>query len=72
MLAKIQEWFASKGGAAHVIAGAYIFLVAAYATVAPFHALVIQIHQALPAIVQELVTTALALFAFYKTWSKPQ
>lgn len=65
----ITAWFASKGGASHVLALTYIFAMAAYAAVPSFHALVISVHQALPAWVQELGTTALALVAFYKTWN---
>lgn len=66
---RFTAWLASKGGAAHVIAAIYVFLVLAYANVPAFHLLVLNVHQALPAWLQELVTTTIALVAFYKTWS---
>lgn len=65
----IKQWFISKGGLAHVLAAAFAFLMLAYGTVPQFHALVLSIHQALPGWLQELVTTAFALWAFYKTWN---
>ncbi len=63
----IKQWFASKGGYAHVCAAIFVGAMAAYAAVPQFHQLVNQIHDALPAYVQELATTALALWAWYKT-----
>lgn len=66
----ISNWFAAKGGVAHVLAGTFAFLMLAYGTVPQFHDLVIQIHQALPGWVQETGTTLIALWAFYKTWKK--
>lgn len=67
MLQSIAQWFKSKGGFAHVAAAIFTAAMLAYAAVPDFHALVLQIHQALPAWLQELVTTALALYAWYKT-----
>ena len=63
----IKQWFASKGGYAHVFAAIFVGAMAAYAAVPQFHALVNQIHDALPAWIQELATTGLALWAWYKT-----
>lgn len=65
----IVAWFKSKGGFAHVLAVVFVFLMAAYAAVPEFHVLVLQVHALLPGWVQELVTTGLALWAWYKTTS---
>ncbi len=70
MMKKLQVWLAAKGGVVHVLAGAYISLVAAYASVPQFHALVQYVHAALPAWAQEVFSTALALIAFYKQPNK--
>lgn len=67
MVQQLKQWFQSKGGFAHVMAAIFTSLMVAYAAVPQFHTLVLQIHQALPAWLQELVTTALALYAWYKT-----
>ena len=63
----IQKWFQSKGGFAHVIAAVFAGAMLAYASVPQFHALVLQIHALLPGWVQEVATTALALYAWYKS-----
>lgn len=68
----IAAWFKSKGGLAHVLAGAFAFLMLAYAGVPSFHALVLKVHALLPGWSQELMTTAIALWAFYKNWLKQQ
>ncbi|MGB6855330.1 MAG: hypothetical protein WBE03_00470, partial [Terracidiphilus sp.] len=61
------KWFESKGGFAHVMAAVFASLMLAYAAVPQFHALVLQIHALLPGWVQEVATTALALYAWYRT-----
>ncbi len=63
----IQGWFQEKGGFAHVAAAMFASAMAAYAFVPQFHTLVLQVHSMLPAWLQELVTTALALYAWYKS-----
>ncbi len=63
----IKQWFQSKGGFSHVAAAVFTSLMLAYAAVPSFHALVIQVHATLPGWLQELFTTALALYAWYKT-----
>jgi hypothetical protein len=67
MLQTIASWFKSKGGFAHVAAAVFASLMLAYAAVPSFHALVLQVHQSLPGWLQELVTTGLALYAWYKS-----
>jgi hypothetical protein len=64
---KIAAWFESKGGFAHVMAVVFVSLMAAYGAVPQFHALVNQVHAMLPGWVQEVATTALALYAWYRT-----
>jgi hypothetical protein len=66
---RLTAWLTSKGGLAHVLAAAYVFAVIAYANVPQFHALVVDMHQSLPAWLQELASTIVALVAFYKTWN---
>lgn len=66
----VTNWFKSKGGVAHVIAGVWAFLVAAYAMNTQFHDFVIYVHQTLPAWVQQAATLGLSLWGFYKTWNK--
>ena len=65
---QIKDWIASKGGWAHAIALVFASLMVAYSVVPPFHDLVNQAHQAMPGWLQELVTTVVALIAFYKNW----
>lgn len=71
LLNGIANWFKQKGGFSHVCAAIFLALMAAYAAVPAFHQMVNQIHDALPAWVQELATTALALYAWYKTTRSP-
>jgi hypothetical protein len=68
----IVEWFKSKGGVAHVLALVWLFLVAAYAAVPSFHALVIAIKNALPGPVDDALVALVALIAFYKNWTAAQ
>lgn len=62
----IAAWFKAKGGFAHVMAGLFLAAMAAYAEVPQFHALVLQIHAALPGWLQEDLEIGLALYAWYK------
>lgn len=66
----IQQWFASKGGVAHVIASSFVFLIAAYALDPQFHAYVLKINSMLPAWTEESFTVGIGLWAFYKNWQK--
>ncbi len=65
----IENWFASKGGVAHVIAAAWAFLILAYANDTQFHDFVLQVWAAVPAWGQEAITLAASLWALYKSWS---
>lgn len=70
---QVGKWVDSKGGAAHLIAGTWLFLLAAYGSVKPFHDFVLQVHAAVPSWIQEAVAGILPLIGFYKTWAaKPQ
>lgn len=68
MWAAIQKWFQSKGGVAHVIAATYLFLLAAYGMVQPFHQFVQHMYQILPGWAEELAAAVIGLAGFYKTW----
>jgi len=63
---KFQAWLASKGGAAHVVAGLFLVAVGAYKGVPQFHALVLAGYQAVPSWGQTLIVTAAALYTWYK------
>jgi len=67
---KIKAWFAEKGGVAHVIAGVWAFLVAAFAMNTQFHDFVVNIQKSIPAKIMDLITLGFSLWAFYKTWNK--
>jgi hypothetical protein len=67
LIQNVGAWFKAKGGFAHVVAAGFASLMLAYAAVPQFHALVLEVHQALPGWAQEGATTALALYAWYKT-----
>lgn len=67
----IIAWFKEKGGVSHVFAGAFASLMLAYAVVPPFKQSVNHIHAMLPGWAQELATSALALYAWYRNNSKP-
>lgn len=67
----VQKWAAAKGGWAHVWALAYAAAIGAYVGVPAFHALVQQLHAAMPGWVQSLLTAALGLYAWYKTQNPP-
>ena len=71
MISNIVAWFNSKGGFSHVAAAVFSMAMLAYGAVPQFHALVNQIHAALPGWVQELATTAAALYAWYRISSSP-
>lgn len=66
-MASIGQWAASKGGWAHVVAAIFAGVMAAYAAVPQFHDLVQKINAALPGWSEDLFTTGLALYAWYKT-----
>lgn len=68
MWQKIQQWFKDKGGVAHVIAGAWAFLLAAYALNPQFHSMVLKVHKSLPGWAEDGITLVLSLAGFYKTW----
>lgn len=65
LLDRFLAWVKSKGGFAHVIAGAYLGLVALYATVPAFHSLVISINAAVPPIVEQAFAAAIGIAALY-------
>lgn len=65
---KIVAWAASKGGWAHIIALTWAFLLGAYEMVPQFHQFVVMVHQVLPGWLEMLITLAVSLWGFYKTW----
>ena len=68
MLSTIRNWIKSKGGAAHLVALSWAFLVAAYAMNSQFHAFVAGVEAALPGWAEDGLTLVVSLWAFYKTW----
>jgi hypothetical protein len=73
MFEKIGKWVDSKGGVAHIIAGTWLFLLAAYGSVKPFHDFVIYAHSHMPGWVEETIAGVVPLIGFYKTWTaKPK
>lgn len=73
MFEKFGKWLDSKGGAAHVLAGTWMFLIAAYAMNPPFHTFALKVKDSLPSWVEDMITAGVSLVAFYKTWTaKPR
>jgi hypothetical protein len=66
----IVQWFKSKGGFAHVVAGAFSTGVAAYAFVPPFHAFVIDVWAKTPPLMREAGFAAVGLYAWYTKTQK--
>lgn len=67
IIANIQAWFLSKGGFTHVVAALFLAALAAFKAVPEFHQLVMNVYQALPAWLEDLAGTAVALYAWYHT-----
>lgn len=70
MWAKVQAFLASKSITTHSIAGVYVFLVGAYATVPAWKALVDSSYAALPTGVKEISLAAIGLIAWYRSGQK--
>jgi hypothetical protein len=62
----IQDWIASKGGFAHVVAVLFLGAVSAYASVPAFASLINHIYAAMPAWAHELLLAVLGVVAWYK------
>lgn len=70
LIAKLKAWFAAKGGVEHVVAGAYVAAVAAYAAVPAFAGLLNSVYHLLPTWAHEVLLAALGLAAWYKQTNK--
>jgi len=68
----IVNWFKSKGGVAHVIAGVFVLGVAAYAQVPQFAAALNELYNSMPAWVHQWALVLVALYAWYKNTGKGQ
>lgn len=66
----VRNWFKSKGGFSHVAFAVFTTLMLAYTTNPQFHAYVLQLHAMMPAWAQELITEALAFYAWYRNNNK--
>lgn len=66
----IKRWFEAQGGFAHVAAGAYAFLVAAYALVPAFQAGVLEIYGATPHWLHQMIAGVVGIVAFYMNTRK--
>ena len=65
----IKNWLSLYNITTHSVAAVLAFLVGAYFSVPEFHALVLQIYTAIPTWAQELLTTGIALYAWYRKGS---
>lgn len=61
----IEAWFKKQGGISHVIAGVYLFLIAAYAAVPPFQEAVLAVYAATPHWAHQLTAAVIGVVAFY-------
>ncbi len=72
MLEKIKTWFASHDITTHTVAVLFAIAMAAYTEVPQFHDLVLSVYNAIPLHGQNLIATALALYAWYRRGQNPQ
>jgi hypothetical protein len=68
----IKAWVKAKGGVAHVIVMAGLFLDAAYNLNPQFKQSVQHLYSVAPSWVEQAVGIGVSLFAFYKTWGSSQ
>lgn len=66
---KIVDWFQSKGGFAHVVAGLFAAAIAAYAVVPDFKNLVFHVYSLTPSWFHEVALAAIGLWTWYKNTS---
>ena len=62
----LKQFFTKYTITTHSLAAAFAFLVAAYAAVPAFHALVVQVYNYFPALAQQIVMAAFGLYAWYR------
>lgn len=67
-----QAWLESKGGFAHVAAGVWVGLVAAYAAVPDFTNLINTAYGATPSWLHQTLAALLGLYAWYKNTQSKQ
>jgi hypothetical protein len=70
MWQSIQEWFKNKGGFTHVMGAVFTSLMMAYVAVPSFHQYVLYLHSRIPGSVQDGLTAALGLYAWYRNSQK--
>lgn len=63
--AKIQAWFVSQGGWAHGLTVIYLTLIALYAGVPAFQALLNNIYGCIPSWGHQVILAVLGILAFY-------
>lgn len=66
----VVNWFKSKGGFTHVVAGVFASLVLAYNAVPAFRSWVLSINAMLPGWLESTVIAFLGIYAWYKDTSK--
>ena len=69
--ANIKAWFASKGGFTHVMAGLFAAAVLAFGAVPAFHTLCMNVYNALPGWLEDVIMAAVGLYAWYRVSLSP-
>ena len=72
MFEKISEWIKSHNGVTHIVAVGIATIVTLYENVPQFHDFLISIYTAIPHGFQTVVTTAIAVYMWYRRGSDPQ
>lgn len=68
---RIKQFLAAHTADTHAIAAVVAFLVGAYFQVAQFHDLMVNLYGKLPQTGKEMITTAAALYMWYRKDQKP-
>lgn len=63
---RIKKWLADHSITTHSVAAAFVTLSILYAQVPQFHDLVLSLYNAIPGKGQNVVATALAVYAWYR------
>lgn len=66
----ISTWYAKQGGAAHIVAGVWLFCNGAYLSVPPFHQFVIDVWAKTPPDLRTAGLAAAGLYAWYTSTHK--
>ncbi len=67
----ITAWYSKNTGWTHTIAAVGTFLMLAYFNVPEFKAAVLQLYNAAPHWVEQVIVVGIALYGFYRNGEKP-